>query len=383
VDFELTKEQIMFRDMAREFAEREIRPSIREHDRNETFFQDIFDKMGPLGLCGTVLPQEYGGLEVDYITHAIICESLGWGSYEVAAQIGGGLLPGMPILKFGTEEQKQKYLPPLCKGEQVFSVVAVEPNTGSDPSSTETTAVLDGDEWVINGTKTWATLGNVADVIEFLAQTDKSKGSGGLALFILEKGTPGAFITGIKHKMGQRAGGAAQIRFVNCRIPKENLIGEIGQGLRASITGISDMRYTIAASSVGMAQSCLDICIDYAKQRIQFGKPIGSFQLIQGIIADMAVQIEAARQLVYHTGYLKDKGLPYRKELAIAKLYSTEMAIRVTNDAIRLHGAYGFTDDLHLERCHRTSIGPTIYGGTSEIQRLSIGRELLDINAFS
>jgi len=383
MDFDLTKEQVMFRDMAREFAEREIKPVIRQYDREERFPDEIYKKMAPLGLLGTVIPEEYGGLGVDYITHALICEQLAQGSYEVAAVVGGGVLPGIPILKFGTEAQKQKYLPALCNGEKLFCVSAVEPNSGSDPGAIETTAVLDGDEWVINGTKTWATTGGIADVIMVLVQADKSKGAGGLTVFLVEKGTPGVSTNDIKHKLGQRASNAAQIRFVDCRIPRENLLGEVGKGLTISLTGIGDMRYTIAASTVGMAQSCLDACVSYAKQRQQFNRPIGSFQLVQGMLADMAVQIEAARYLVYHAGYLKDKGLPNRKEVAIAKLFATEMAVRITTEAIRLHGAYGYTDDLPIERYHRTSIGATIYGGTSEIQRLTIGRELLDISAFT
>lgn len=382
MDFELTDEQTMLRDMARKFAEQEIKSVIKEYDEQEKFPFEIVKKMASLGLCGTAIPQQYGGLGVDYVTHTLITEQLAHGSYEIAASMGGGLLPGTPIVTAGTETQKQKYLPGLCSGG-IFCASAAEPNAGSDAAAIETTAVLDGDEWVINGNKAWANLGGVADVWEVLAQTDKSQGARGLALFIVEKGTPGIYTTDIKGRLGQRAGNVATIRLVDCRVPRENVIGDVGRGLGIALRGVEDMRLTIAAASVGMAQSCLDLCIEYAKVRSQFGRRIGSFQLVQGTLADMAMQIDAARYLTYHAAYLKDKKTTHRKEIAFAKLYATEMAVRVTTDALRLHGAYAYTNDMPIERCYRTAIAPTIYGGTSEIQRLTIGRELLDINAFT
>ena len=384
MDFELTKEQIMFRNMAREFVKREVtHEELREYDRQEKDNPILRKKCGDIGFLGMLIPKEYGGLGLDYLTTTVVIEELGKAHYELGSSVGAAALCGTPILLGGTEAQKRKYLPWLISGEKVFCVAANEANAGSDGSAIETTAVLVGDEWVINGTKTFIASGGVADVIELFAQTDKSKGYKGQAIFIVERQTPGVYINEIKHMLGQRSASQANIRLVDCRIPKENLMGELGKGLRLALSGISDMRWGIAAATVGMAQDCLDRCINYVQTRHQFGRAIGSFQLVQGILADMATEIEAARYLTYHLAYLKDNKLPHRKETSMAKPYATEMAMRVTAAAIHLHGAYATTDDLPLEERYRTAILPTIYGGTSEMHRLFIGRELTGIDAIA
>ncbi|MFC1845961.1 acyl-CoA dehydrogenase family protein [Chloroflexota bacterium] len=384
MDFEFTKEQIMFQDMAREFVKREMtHEMIVEYDRKEKDNPALRKKLGEAGFLGMLFPKEYDGLELDYRTATTVIEELGKGHYELASSVGAIALCGTPIIIAGTEEQKQKYIPWLSGGEKVFCVAANEANAGSDGSAIETTATLEGDEWVINGTKTFIAAAGVADVIELFAQTDKSLGMKGQAIFIVETKTPGVFVNKIDHMLGQRGASQANLRFVDCRIPKENMMGEMGKGLRLALSGITDMRWAIAAATVGMAQDCLDRCVSYVQTRKQFGKPIGSFQLIQSTLADMAIEIEAARHFTYHLAYLKDKKLPHRKETSMAKLYATEMGMRVTAKAVRIHGAYATTDDLPLEERYRTSILPTIYGGTSEMHRMFIGRELTGLDAIT
>ena len=382
MNFELTEEQVMFRDMARKFAEREMLPTLKEYERQRKVNYDVIKKMGSLGLIGVHIPQEYGGLGLDYTTSAIIWEQLGWASWsQTLMSVGHGVLAGTIIANIASEEQKQKYLPPLCRGELIIAVAAVESNAGSDAAAIETTAVLDGDQWVIDGTKLFISHGSVADVVFVLAQTDKSLGSRGLAIIVVDKGTPG-FSSSEMEMVGDWAGDVASLRFTDCRVPKENLIGQIGRGLQNSLTGIDTARLFLSAMGIGMSQSCLDACIKYAKERQQFGKPIASFQLVQEAIARMEAETEAIRLLVYYAGELKTKGLPHTKELSSAKWLATELAVRASAEAIRLHGAYGCTDDFLVEHHYRDAVLSTILGGTTEMHKLTIGRELLGINAL-
>jgi butyryl-CoA dehydrogenase len=382
MNFELSQEQIMFRDMARKFTEQEMLPTLKEYERQRKVNYDVIKKMASLGLIGAHIPQEYGGLGLDYTTAAIIWEQLGWASWaQTLMSVGHGVLGGTVTFNVASEEQKQKYLPPLCRGELIIAVAAVEPNAGCDAAAIETTAVLDGDEWVINGTKLFISHGSVADVVFVLAQTDKSLGSRGLALFAVDKSNPG-FSSSEVEMVGDWTSDVANLRFADCRVTKDNLIGQIGRGLQNSLTGIDTARLFLSAMGIGMAQSCLDACINYAKERHQFGKPIGSFQLVQGTIARMQAEIEAIRWQVYYAGELKSKGLPHAKELSAAKWLATDLAVRVSAEAIRLHGAYGCTDDFPVEHHYRDAILSTILGGTREMHQLTIGRALLDINAM-
>jgi butyryl-CoA dehydrogenase len=382
MNFELTEEQMMLRSMARKFAEQEMLPTLRDYERQRKINYDVIKKMGSLGLIGAQIPQEYEGGGLDYTSAAVIWEQLSWASWTQAlVSMGHGVLAGTIIMNAASEEQKQKYLPPMCRGEIIIATAAVEPNAGSDATAVETTAVLDGEEWVINGTKNFISAGGIADTTLVLVQTDKSQGTRGLALIAVDKGTPGFSSVNVE-MVGDRAGDLASLGFSDCRVPRGNLVGKIGRGIQNSLTGIDTARLFIAASAVGMAQSCLDASIKYAKERHQFGKPIASFQLVQGAIARMQAETEAIRWQVYYAAELKSKGRPHAKELSAAKWLASELALRVSAEAIRLHGAYGCTDDFPMEHHYRDAVLSTILGGTTEMHKLTIGRELLGINAM-
>lgn len=383
MDFELSEEQKMFRDMARRFAEQEIVPTLKDIERKGIFDRSIIDKLAPLGLLGPHIPQEYGGLGVDYTTYAIIVEQIAWGSWSRALTACGPLAFGGTIIwASGSEEQKREYLPPICQGKMLLATPHVEPNAGSDAGAIETTAVLDGNQWIINGSKIWITNGAVADVMVVVAQTDKSKGVRGISNFIVESGTPGISQLEIPGVIGDRAGCQGHIRFTDVRIPRENLIGKIGEGLRNALTGIDTARLFIAAGCVGLAQSCVDSSIKYAKERRQFGKPIGSFQLVQEKIAQMAAETEAIRWLVYYTADLKQRGLPHVKEMAMSKWLASELGVRVSAEAVKVFGSYGCSDDYPIEHHYRDAILPVVSAGTNEMQKLIIGRELLGLQAI-
>jgi alkylation response protein AidB-like acyl-CoA dehydrogenase len=382
MDFELTEKQMMLRDMARTFAKQEMLPTLKEYEQQRKTNYDVIKKMASLGLIGAHIPQEYGGAGLDYTSAAIIWEQLSWASWtQTLASLGHGVLAGTILMNVANDEQKQKYLPPLCQGELIAAVAVVEPNAGSDAAAIETTAVLNGNEWVINGTKNFITHGGMADIVFVLAQTDKRQGTRGIALIGVDKGTPG-FSSSNVEMVGGWACDLANLGFSDCRVPRDNLIGQVGRGLQNTLVGIDTARLFIAAGAVGMAQSCLDACVKYAKERQQFSKPIASFQLVQEVIARMEAEIEAIRWLVYYVSDLKTKGLRHAKELSSAKWLATELAVRVSGEAIRLHGAYGCTDDFPVAHHYRDAILSTILGGTTEIHKLTIGRELLGINAM-
>lgn len=384
MDFELTEEQVMFRDMARKFAEQEIIPPLKENARQDKFDIGIIKKMAAQGLLAPHMPKEYGGLGLDYLTSAIIWEQLCWGSLAVTqAATSGPVQPATNLLDVGTEEQKRKYLTATCRGEIILSGAFVEPNAGSDSSMIETSAVRKGDRWVINGSKIFITNGEIADAILFAAQTDKSKGVGGLASFFVEKGTPGLSVVPVTGKIGWRGGSEGNLRFDNVEVPLENQVSQVGRALRDALRGIDTARLLLAAGCVGIAQSCLEACIKYAKERVQFGKPIGGHQLIQGVIADMATKIEAARWLTYRVADMKSRGTRHIKEMSFAKYYSTEMALWVTAQAIKLHGAFGTIDDYPVGHHYQDAIVATILGGTVQMHQLTIGQQLLEMAAFS
>jgi alkylation response protein AidB-like acyl-CoA dehydrogenase len=382
MDFELTERQIMLRNMARKFAEQEMLPTLKEYEREHKVNYDVIKKMGSLGLIGAHIPEEYGGAGLDYTCAAIIWEQLSWASWtQTLVSLGHGVLAGTILMNVANDEQKQKYLPPLCRGELIAAVAVVEPDAGSDAAAIETMATLHGNEWVISGTKNFIMHGSMADIVFVLAQTDKSLGTRGIALIGVERGTPGFSSSNVR-MVGGWTCDLVNLGFSDCRVPHDNLIGQVGRGLQNALVGIDTARLFIAAGAVGMAQSCLDACIRYAKERHQFGKPIASFQLVQEVIARMEAEIEAIRWLVYYVSDLKTKGIPHAKELSSAKWLATELAVRVSAEAIRLHGAYGCTDDFPVAHHYRDAVLSTILGGTTEIHKLAIGRELLGINAM-
>ncbi len=382
MDFELTDEQKMLKDVARKFAEKEMLPTLREFELKREINFDLIKKMGETGFIGIHLPKEYGGSGLDYVSSVIVWEQLSWASWtQTLVSLGHGVLAGTILLHCANEEQKKKYLPPLCKGEKIIAVATVEPNAGSDARAIETKAELKGNYWIINGSKNFISAGNIADHIILLAQTDKSLGPKGMVLIILDKDTPG--FSAIRNDLiGDRAGDIANLYFDDCKVPKENVIGKVGRGLQNALKGIDTARLFISAGCIGMAQSCLDWSIKYAKEREQFGKPIGGFQLIQGKIAKMYAEISSIRWQVYYAAYLKDKGLPHAKELSAAKWLSSELAVRASEEAIRIHGAYGCSDEYPVAHHYLDSILSNILGGTSEMHKLTIGRELLGINAI-
>jgi len=383
MDFELTDEQIMSRDMARKFAEQEILPTLKENERQEKFDPGIIKKMASQGLLAPHMPEEYGGMGLDYVTSAIIWEQLCGGSLAVTqAAASGPIQPATNLIDAGTEEQKKKYLPPVSKGELIMSGAVVEPNAGSDSSMIETSARRKGNNWIINGSKIFITNGEIADVVLFIAQTDKSKGIKGLASFIVERDTPGFSSTPQKGRISWRGGSEGILSFTDMELPLENQVGEIGRALKDALRGIDTARLFLAAGCVGVAQSCLDSCIKYAKERVQFGKPIGGHQLIQEIIADMATKVEAARLLTYRAAELKSRGVRHIKEMSYAKYFASETALWVASQAVKIHGSYGTFDEYPVGHHYQDAITATILGGTAQMHQLTIGQQLLEMAAF-
>lgn len=383
MDFSLTEEQKMLQDNARKFALNEMLPTIRECEEQRKVNHELTKKMGDLGMLGIHIPEQYGGSGYDYVAATVVWEQLSYVSWsQTLSALGHGVLAATILYLGASEEQKQKYLPPLCRGEAIIAVGAVEPAAGSDAGAIETRAELDGDEWVINGTKNFITSGGIADTVLVLCQTDKSMGWKGIALIAVDANTPG-FSSHPISMIGDLAGDMCNLAFLDCRVPRENIINKIGRGLHTTLHGIDTARLFISAGSLGMAQCCLDACIKYAKERSQFGKPIGSFQMIQDTIASLAAELMAVRWQVYYAAYLKSKNLPHGKELSAAKILSSDLAVKASEQAVRVHGASGCTDDYPVARHYRDAILTTILGGTREMHKLTIGRELLGLDAMS
>ncbi len=374
----LTDEQKMIREMVRDFAENEVKPVAAEIDENERFPEENIKKMAELGLMGITYPEEYGGSGMDTVSYAIaveelsrVCASTG---ITLAAHISLGVAP---IYLFGTEEQKQKYMPSLCAGEHLGAFGLTEPNAGSDAGGTETTAVKDGNEWVLNGSKIYCTNGTYSGSVVATAVTDKEKGSKGISSFIVEKGTPGFDVGKKERKLGIRGSDTVMLHFTDCRIPEENLLGKPGEGFKQFLITLDGGRISIGAMALGIAQGAFEEAVRYSQERVQFNKPIATFQSIQFKLADMAMEIEAARHLVYHAARLKDAGKDFLKQSSMAKLYASEVAMRVTNQAIQVHGGYGYIKEYPVERMFRDAKLTEIGEGTSEIQRLVIARTLM------
>ncbi|MCL6638149.1 MAG: acyl-CoA dehydrogenase [Firmicutes bacterium] len=376
--FKLTEEQEMIRKTVRDFAESEIAPKAAEMDEKEEYDWGLWDKMAEMGLTGIPYPEEYGGAGMDNLCYAIAVEELarvcGSSSVLISAHTS---LCAWPIYYFGTEEQKQKYLKPLCEGTAVGAMGLTEPSAGSDAGSIKLTAKLDGDHYVLDGTKIFITNAGRADIYVIIASTDRSKGTKGTSAFIVEKGTPGFTFGKKEHKMGIRASYTYELVFENCRIPRENLLGQEGQGFKIAMMLLDGGRIGIAAQALGIAQGAFDQALAYSKTREQFGKPISANQGLQWMLADMATRIEAARLLVYQAAYLKDSGQPYSKQSAMAKLYASETAMWVTTKAVQIHGGYGYSREYPVERMMRDAKITEIYEGTSEVQRIVIAANLL------
>ena len=378
MDLALSEEQVLFQKSMRDFAEKEIRPLARETDAQGRFPWETIRKMGAMGMLGLPVPEQYGGAGADYLTYAIAVEEVsrvcGSTGITMAAHTS---LASMPFVYFGTEEQKRKYLMPLARGEKLGAFGLTEPGAGSDAASIQTTAVLRGDEWVINGQKTFITSGSIADVVVIAARTDPSAGSRGISNLIVEKGAPGFHSGRDEEKMGLRGSVTSQLFFEDCRVPKENILGRPGEGFKQFLTVLDGGRISIGAMAVGLAQAALEGAVAYSKQRVQFGQPIASFQAIQWMLADMATEIEAARLLVYRAAWLKDHGARFTREAAMAKLYASEAAERAAYKALQIHGGYGYTRDYDMERIYRDQRLCAIGEGTSEILRLVIARQVL------
>ncbi len=377
--FQLTEEQNLIRETVRAFAENELAPLAKERDEEERFDRELmFDKLGELGLTGIVFPEKYGGAESDYISYAIAVEELSRVCASTGVTLSAHLSLGAnPIYLFGTEEQKQKFLVPLAEGGKMGAFGLTEPTAGSDAGGTRTTAVLDGDEWVVNGSKIFITNGKEAETYIVFARTDKdAKKHHGISAFIIEKGTPGFSFGKKEEKMGIKASLTYELVFENCRIPKENLLGEEGKGFKVAMKTLDGGRIGIASQALGIAQGALDAAVDYAKERKQFDQPIANFQGVSFQLADMATQIEAARLLVYKAAYRASAGLSYGNDSAMAKLFASETAMKITTQAVQVHGGYGYTREYPVERMMRDAKITELYEGTSEIQRLVIGTGL-------
>ena len=383
MNFDLTEEQKMVKETARKFAEKEIMPFARENDVKEHFPIEIFKKMAGLGFLGGPIPEKYGGAGLDFISDAIIFEEIGRADSSLRTALSVQVsLASLTILKWGTEEQKQKYIPKLCKGEFIGCFALTEPNAGSDAASILTSAALKGNEWILNGTKTWISSGSIADIAIVFAVADKTKGYHGITAFIIEKGCPGFSTKDIKGKLGLRASNTAELVFEDCRIPKNAVLGDIGKGFKIAMSALDNGRYGVASGCVGIIQGCIDACARYAKERHQFGKPIAGFQLTQDKIARMVVDCDAARLLVYRAGHLKNKGKVNTIETSIAKYFASEAANRAASDAVQIFGGYGYSNEYPVERYFRDAKVATIYEGTSEIQKLIIGSHILGVKAF-
>ena len=376
--FVLNEEHELTRKMVRDFAENEVKPGADERDDKEEFSRDLFDKMGRLGLTGIPWPEEYGGGDCDYISYVIAVEELS----RVDASVGTTLsahtsLAGWPVYKYGNEEQKKKYLEPMALGEKLGAYGLTEATAGTDAVAQRTTAVLDGNNYILNGNKIFITNGGDAEIYVVFAVTDKEKKGKGISAFIVEKGTPGFSFGKKERKMGLRSSPTLELIFDNCQVPKENLLGSEGEGFKIAMSTLDGGRNGIAAQAVGIAQGAMEEAVAYAKSREQFGQPIANFQAISFMLADMATKVEASRLLTYQAAYLESEGLPYGKASAMAKLYSSEAAMEITTNAVQVFGGYGYTKDYPVERFMRDAKITQIYEGTSEVQRLVISRYLL------
>ncbi|MFS0674597.1 acyl-CoA dehydrogenase family protein [Ornithinibacillus sp. 179-J 7C1 HS] len=371
MNFNFTEEQNMLRETVRSFVDKEIMPYIAEWDREGKFDQNIYNRLADLGLMGVCIPEEYGGSGMDYNALAIVCEELERGdtAFRTAVSVHTGL-NSMTLLQWGTEEQKQKYLTPQAKGEKIGAFGLTEPGAGSDVASLQSTAVKDGDYYILNGQKTWISLCDVADHFLVFAYTDKSKKHHGISAFIVERTWDGFSSKAIKGKHGIRSGNTGELFFDNVKVPAENLLGEEGEGFKIAMSALDNGRFTVAAGAVGQIMACLEACVKYCHERETFGKSIGRHQLVQQMIAKMEAGLQMSRLLVYRAGELKNEGKRNTRETSLAKWQACDFANRAADDAMQIHGAYGYSDEYPVERYLRNSKAPVIYEGTREIHTI-------------
>ncbi len=378
MNFELTQEQQLFREMVREFVAKEVAPHAKRVDEEGVFPHETIKQIGELGLMGVAIPTEYGGAGADNVCYAIAMEEIAraCASTSVIVSVNNSLVAD-PLYKFGTEAQKRKYLTPIATGSILGCFALSEPGAGSDAAGQQTTARKDGNAFVLDGTKNFITNALEADIVLVFATVDRRLRAKGVCAFIVEKGTPGFSITKVEKKLGIKGSSCCQLLFEDCRVPEDNLIGEVGKGFKIAMATLDAGRIGIAAQAVGIAQAALDISLSYSIQRQAFDKPIASFQAIQWMIADIANQAEAARLLTYRAAWMKDQGVRHTKESAMAKLFASESASRAATKALQIHGGYGYLYDFTAQRLFRDARVTEIYEGTSEIQRLVIAQHLL------
>ena len=379
MDFALTQDQKMVRDMVREFATKEIEPIAAEIDESREFPTATLKKMAGLGLMGVVIPEKYGGAGMDFTTLAIICEEISrvCASHGVITAVNNSLC-AYPIHHFGNEEQRKKYLPDLCSGAKFGAIGITEPNAGSDPAAMETTAVLKGDHYVLNGTKAWITNGQAAATFIVFAYTDPAQRHKGMSAFLIEKDMKGFSVGKHENLMGIRATGNCELVMDECVVPKENLLGKEGDGFKILMHTLDTSRIDIGAQGVGISQGALDASLKYSKERKQFGQAICEFEMIQDMLAQMSALTDAARLLTYRAAWMKDSGVErYTREAAIAKYYAAETVVAVTRMAVQIHGGNGYSKDYPVERMYRDAKIVEIYEGTSQVQKIVIARSAL------
>ncbi len=383
MDFDLTDEQQLIRKTAREFTDREIVERSRQNARDHHFDLGLVRKLAEQGYLGAIVPRDYGGAGLDYVSYGLLVEEIGRGDSAMRTVVSVQTsLVCSALLRWGTEEQKHRFLPRLCTGEWLGCFGLTEPDTGSDAANLRTQARRTDSGWVINGAKMWISMGNFAKVAMIFAQTDPHLGHRGLACFLVDTEQPGYASQAIEHKMGLHASDTASISLEDVHAGEQDLLGSVGDGFKVAMSALDSGRYSVAAGCVGICQGCVDESVRYSQEREQFGRPIAAFQLVQAMIADMVVKTDAARLLTWRAGYLKDRGRANTLQTSIAKLYATESAVECANTAIQVHGGAGYVDDHPVERYLRDVRVTTLYEGTSEIQKLIIGRGVTGVNAL-
>jgi butyryl-CoA dehydrogenase len=384
IDFELTDEQRLIRETAKEFADNEIAPRARDNDRSGTFDTELVKKLADIGFIGPILPEEYGGRGIDYRTYGLIVEEIGRADSSARTVVSVNTsLVGSAIAKWGSEEQKQRFIPGICSGEALGCFGLTEPDTGSDAANLSTRAERIDGGWRITGQKQWISLGNYAAFALIFAQTDPEQGHRGLGAFLVPTDSSGFSSSEIHGKLGLHASDTAELALDGVEVGDDALLGEVGDGFKVAMSALDSGRFSVAAGCVGICDGCVDASVAYAKERRQFGVPLARFQLVQELIAEMIVKRDAARMLVWRAADFKDRGLPNTAETSVAKLYATESAVECANAAIQVHGGSGYVDDYPVERYLRDARVTTLYEGTSQIQKLIIGRAATGINAMT
>lgn len=378
MEFVLNEEQLQIQKMVKEFSEKEIQPTVLERDEESRFDRDLYDKMAAQGFTGICFEEKYGGADMDYLSYILAVEEMAKVDDGMAISLSATVsLAATPIYDFGTEEQKEKFLVPLVEGTKMGAFGLTEPNAGTDAGGQQTTAVLEGNEYVLNGSKIFITNGKEAEIYVIMAITDKTKGARGITAFIVEKDTPGFTIGAKENKMGIRTSITTELIFQDCRIPAANRLGKEGEGFKVAMNTLDGGRIGVAAQALGIATAALEHSIKYSKERQQFGKPISANQAISFMLADMAIKVEAARLLVYKAAWCKQNKLPFAKEAAMAKCFASDVAMEVTTDAVQIYGGYGYSKEYPVERLMRNAKITQIYEGTNQVQRMVVSGAIL------